>query len=177
MASPSRSSAAASSAPRLRRAYYDCRFGQLHLHNAIPAGGGFDELTSVICMHGNGESGRVFLPLLAALGVDRSLYAPDLPGAGESDPATGLEPLAAATLAIGDFVDNMRIRKFDLVARGSACAAARLIARERAAAVRRLVLVGEPAGHASDSHPVLSVPAAELDSAQLAGRIAAFLGE
>jgi hypothetical protein len=32
-------------APRLRRAYHDCRYGQLHLHNAIPAGGGFDELT------------------------------------------------------------------------------------------------------------------------------------
>ena len=25
--------------PRLRRAYYDCRYGQLHVHNAIPAGG------------------------------------------------------------------------------------------------------------------------------------------
>jgi pimeloyl-ACP methyl ester carboxylesterase len=176
VASQTRRAAAANPVPRLRRAYYDCRFGQLHLHNAIPAGGGFDELTSVICLHGTGESGRVFMSLLAALGSNRSVYAPDLPGAGESDPAPGIEPLAAATLAVGDFIDSMRIRRFDLVARESACAAARVIARERAAAVRRVVLLGEPAGRALESHPGLSVPA-DLDPGQLADRIAAFLAE
>lgn len=48
--------------PRLRRAYYDCRYGQLHLHNAIPSGGGFDELTSVLCVHGSQETARAFVP-------------------------------------------------------------------------------------------------------------------
>jgi hypothetical protein len=41
--------------------------------------------------------GRFFLPRLAALGVDRSIYAPDLPGCGESDappPDAGAEQLA-----------------------------------------------------------------------------------
>ena len=93
-------------APRLRRAYYDCRYGQLHLHNAIPGGGGFDELTSVICLHGAGETGRVFMPLLAALGEARSVYAPDLPGAGESDPAPGETAVDAAVHAVADFVDS-----------------------------------------------------------------------
>ncbi len=92
MARPSKSQDRVRPAPRLRRAYYDCRYGQLHLHNAIPGGGGFDELTPVICLHGTGETGRVFMPLLAALGEDRSVYALDLPGAGESDPAPGEPP-------------------------------------------------------------------------------------
>src|SRR4051794_21687809 len=37
--------------PRLRRAYFECRYGQLHVHNAIPAGGGFDEKTTLVCLH------------------------------------------------------------------------------------------------------------------------------
>ena len=61
--------------PRLRRAYYECRYGQLHLHNAIPSGGGFDELTTVICLHGEGQTGRVFAAALASLGRERSVYA------------------------------------------------------------------------------------------------------
>ena len=44
--------------PRLRRAYFECRYGQLHVHNAIPVGGGFDELTTLVCLHGTGSSGR-----------------------------------------------------------------------------------------------------------------------
>ena len=47
--------------PRLRRAYFECRHGQLHVHNAIPDGGGFDELTTLICLHGSAGSGRMFL--------------------------------------------------------------------------------------------------------------------
>ena len=162
-------------APRLRRAYYDCRFGQLHLHNAIPAGGGFDELTTVICLHGYGQTGRVFVPLLLPLGFERSVYALDLPGHGESDPAPGVEPVAAAAQAVGDFVDSMRIRRFDLIARAEGCAAARLLAEQRSQAVRRIVLLADPAGRPLAGHPVLAVPAVQLDAPDLAERLLGFL--
>jgi len=128
-------------APRLRRAYYDCRYGQLHLHNAIPAGGGFDELTSVICVHDAGETGRVFMPLLPILGLARSVYALDMPGAGESDPAPGETALDAAANVVTDFVDSMRIRAFDLVVRGAAAPVAARLLETHAAAVRRVVLL------------------------------------
>src|SRR3954470_19479354 len=71
--------------PRVRRGYFECRFGQLHVHNAIPPGGGFEEGTALLCLHPAGLSGRVFKGLLPQLGRDRSVYAPDLPGSGESD--------------------------------------------------------------------------------------------
>ena len=74
--------------PRLRRAYFECRHGQLHVHNAIPVGGGFDELTTLICLHGATGTGRMFLELSKQLGSSRSIYSPDLPGCGESDAAT-----------------------------------------------------------------------------------------
>lgn len=142
MARSSKSPDQARVAPRLRRAYYDCRYGQLHLHNAIPGGGGFDELTAVICLHDKGETGRVFMPLLASLGEARSVYALDLPGAGESDPAPGKDAVEAAVHAVVDFVDSMRIRSFDLVVRGAVAPAALQLLEQRGAAVRRVVVLG-----------------------------------
>lgn len=139
-------------APRLRRAYFDVRFGQLHLHNAIPAGGGFDELTSLLCVHDVGQSGRVFADVLAQLGTDRSVYAPDLPGCGESDMAAGLAFADAAVAALGDFIDDLRLRRFDLLAVGQGVHAAASLAAERGKAVRRLITLDPPAG--------LQVPAA-----------------
>jgi pimeloyl-ACP methyl ester carboxylesterase len=132
-------------APRLRRAYYDCRYGQLHIHNAIPGGGGFDELTPVICLHDSGETGHVFLGQLAALGETRSVYALDLPGAGGTDPAPGVAPAEAAVHAAGDFLDSMRIRSVDIIARGAAATAALRLLELRPDAVRRVLLVGAAA--------------------------------
>ncbi|MEO8315802.1 MAG: alpha/beta fold hydrolase [Pseudomonadota bacterium] len=160
--------------PRVRRAYYDCRYGQLHLHNAIPAGGGFDELTTVICIHGAGQTGRVFLPWLAPLGYERSVYALDLPGAGESDPAPGVSAIEAATHAVLDFVDAMRIRKFDLVAREQGCDAALKVLAQRATAVRRVVLLG-PAGGATVGPAVTSLPLAEAGQSDFGARLVSLL--
>lgn len=161
--------------PRLRRAYHECRYGQLHLHNAIPAGGGFDELTPVVCLHGAGQTGRVFLPLLAALGPERSVYALDLPGQGQSDPApAGEPPAAAAALATADFLDSMRIRRFDLIARGEGCAAARALVAERPQAVRRWVLIADvSAAPTPAALPVLRV--ADADAADLVESVQHFL--
>ncbi len=127
--------------PRLRRAYYDCRYGQLHLHNAIPSGGGFDELTSVLCVHGSDETARAFVPVLGALGLNRSVYAPDLPGYGESDPAAGQSSVEAGVNALADFLDSMRIRSVDLVARGDGAEIAQRLAMQRGAGVRRVVVL------------------------------------
>jgi len=161
------------SAPRLRRAYYECRYGQLHLHNAIPGGGGFDELTPVICLHGAGESGRAFMPVLPALGAARSVYALDLPGAGESDAAPGESAVDAAVHAVGDFVDSMRIRQFDLIARGPAAAAALKLLETRGPAVRRVVLLG--ADGVRGAPKLLLLSAAETASPQLPARLVELL--
>ena len=161
--------------PRLRRAYYECRYGQLHLHNAIPSGGGFDELTTVICLHGEGQTGRVFAAALASLGRERSVYALDLPGCGESDPAPGGDATTAACHAVADFVDAMRIRRFDLLARDSGCAAARVLAVERPQAVRRVVLLADRESRPLAGPPTLALRAADLAAADLPARFAAFL--
>jgi pimeloyl-ACP methyl ester carboxylesterase len=162
--------------PRLRRAYFDCRYGQLHVHNAIPAGGGFDELTTLLCVHGAGVTGRIFASVLAQLGSERSIYALDLPGCGETDAAPGEAALEAGVHAVGDFLDSMRIRKVDLLALGEGGAIARQLAAQRPTQVRRVVLLAEPAG----AGPPLGQPWLALDAAQSAapdrnGRLVEFL--
>lgn len=163
-------------APRLRRAYYECRYGQLHLHNAIPAGGGFDELTAILCVPGTGHTGRAFQSLLAELGYDRSIYAPDLPGTGESDPAGQTPPVEAALAALQDFLDAMRLRVVDVVALGDGAGVARQLAALRPRQVRRLVLMGEiGAGGPRPAQPTLSLSGEESAGPRRNARIAEFL--
>jgi pimeloyl-ACP methyl ester carboxylesterase len=132
---------AAADAPRLRRAYFESRFGQLHVHNAIPAGGGFDEATTLLCVHSKTTTGRVFGAVLPLLGVTRSVYAPDLPGRGESDGPSGETPAAQAAEGMLDFIDSMRFRQLDVLGAGSGAAIAIELALERPQVVRRVVLL------------------------------------
>src|ERR1700748_2139028 len=74
MAKGTVSNRTASAEPRVRRGYFECRFGQLHLHNAIPPGGGFEEGTPLLCLHHTGGSGYLFERFLAHAGRDRSVY-------------------------------------------------------------------------------------------------------
>src|SRR5262245_29789585 len=108
--------------PRLRRAYFECRYGQLHVHNAIPSGGGFDEQTTLICLHASSSTGRLFLPVSQLLGTTRSVYSPDTPGCGESDGPSAALSIAGYAEAIGDFLDSMRFRQVDLLGAHSGAA-------------------------------------------------------
>ncbi len=146
--------------PRLRRAYFECRYGQLHVHNAIPPAGGFDELTTLICLHASSTTGRVFTEFSRLLGASRSLYSPDTPGCGESDPPPEQASVTAYSEAIGDFIDSMRFRQVDLLGAHSGAALAAELAISRPKVVRRVVMVGAPALSAEQrrSYRELSVP-------------------
>jgi pimeloyl-ACP methyl ester carboxylesterase len=139
---------AALAAARIRRGYFECRYGQLHVHQAIPAGGGFEEGTPVLALHAAPFSGRMFAGLLSRIGQNRSAFAPDLPGFGASDAAATLS-LAEHTAAIGDFIELMRLRQIDVVG----CGFGALVALELAAtrpAVRRVVIAALPIADMGD---------------------------
>jgi len=138
---PSRFTAAE---PRVRRGYFECRFGQLHVHNAIPPGGGFDEATSLICVHSSPVSGRMFNLFLQAMGRDRSVYAPDLPGFGESDAPPARPTIMDYAAALGDFCDSMRFRQIDVVGHHGGALIAAELAIARPQQIRRVVLAGVP---------------------------------
>ena len=144
------------SAPRLRRAYFECRHGQLHVHNAIPSGGGFDELTTLLCLHGDSTTGRVFLEFSRLLGASRSVYSPDIPGRGESDAPPQALSMPERAEAIADFVDSMRFRQIDLLGIHEGSGVAVELALARPKVVRRIVMIGTPvSGWAAESRLAL----------------------
>ena len=128
----------------LRKMYVDCRFGQLHLHTAFPSNGGFDELTPLVCIHPSPLSGRVFRGLLADLGRDRSVYAPDLPGHGESDAPEVPPSVADYAAAVGDLLGSLRLRQVDVLGYQTGSLAAVELALARPEQVRRVILAGVP---------------------------------
>lgn len=132
--------------PRVRRGYFECRYGQLHVHNAIPSGGGFEEGTPLLCLHPSPLSGRIFQRFLGIAGVRRSVFAPDLPGFGDSDPPPARPGVAEYAAAIGDFLETMRLRQVDLLGQGFGALIATELAAARSAQVRRLILISPPLG-------------------------------
>jgi pimeloyl-ACP methyl ester carboxylesterase len=112
------------------------------VHNAIPVGGGFDELTTLICLHGSAGTGRMFLEVSRQLGSSRSIYSPDLPGCGESDASATRLSIGGFADAIADFLDSMRFRQVDLLGVGAGAAVAVELAVSRPKVVRKLYLLG-----------------------------------
>jgi pimeloyl-ACP methyl ester carboxylesterase len=128
---------------RTRRAYFDCRFGQLHVRTAFPTTGGFDEGVTLLCLHPSNLSSRTFHRFLPEIADDRSVYAPDLPGCGESDPAPSMN-LKDGAAAVADLAKDLRLRQIDLLGFGFGAGVALELAVARPELVRRLVLVAAP---------------------------------
>jgi pimeloyl-ACP methyl ester carboxylesterase len=133
---------------RTRRAYFDCRFGQLHVRTAFPTTGGFDEQVTLICLHAADATSRAFSRLATELAGVRSVYAPDLPGYGESD-SSPTRSVPDAALAIADLANDLRLRRIDLLGVQYGAEVALALAAARPELVRRLVLMGGPAADRS----------------------------
>jgi pimeloyl-ACP methyl ester carboxylesterase len=160
----------AEAGPRVRRGYFECRYGQLHVHNAIPPGGGFEEGTPLLCLHQTGGTGREFARFLAVEGRDRSVYAPDTPGFGESDAPPVRTTIADYAGAIGDFLEMMRFRQIDLLGYQAGSLIAAELAISRAKQIRRVVMVSVPALNDAERDAVRRPPAQPMeDGSHLVG--------
>ena len=133
---------------RTRRAYFDCKFGQLHVRTAFPTTGGFDEEVTLFCLHSKDGSSRTFSRFLPELADVRSVYAPDLPGCGESD-SSPMGSVADAATAISDLANDLRLRQIDLLGVQYGAEVALELAASRPELVRRLVLAGVPTAERS----------------------------
>ena len=164
----------------LRRMYVDCRYGQLHLTTAFPPSGGFDELTTLLFLHGEGGTGADFNACATLLGADRSVYAPDLPGSGASDGPAGRLTVANLAATMSDLLDQLRLREVDVVGCGRGAVVAFELAALRPRAVRRVIYAGNQHPAAMPAQPVLQLtedPEAmtQQAAAPLAQRIREFL--
>jgi pimeloyl-ACP methyl ester carboxylesterase len=146
---------------RVRRGYFECRFGQLHLHNSMPPGGGFEEGTPILCIQDLAGTGRAFAPFMALAGRDRSVYAPDLPGLGESDPAGPHATVADYAAALGDFLDTMRLRRLHVLGNRAGALIGAELALARPEQVAALVMVSVPLAAAGARHEFVPGPGAD----------------
>ncbi|HEY0780458.1 MAG TPA: alpha/beta hydrolase, partial [Gemmatirosa sp.] len=123
----------------------------------------------VLLLHGGGSVAAEMTPLLAALQPRFHVYAPDRPGCGLTDMVdyTVVAPTIAAFRAhavafVGAVLDALGLATASLVANSMGGYWALAFALAHPERVRRLVLVGEPAGsaeHAPLMQRLLGVPA------------------
>jgi pimeloyl-ACP methyl ester carboxylesterase len=147
---------AATDATKLRRLYIDCRYGQMHLTTAYPSSGGFGEASPLVFLHDEEGSGADFSECAALLGCDRSVYAPDLPGSGASDAPPGRVTASGLADAIGDLIDQLRLRAVDVFGCGRGAQVAFELAAARPQDVRRLIVAGQQPA-AATAKPLLQL--------------------
>lgn len=157
LAGPAASRAAAedarddSGATRRWRHYVPSRYGQVHVFATAPAAArGAARRPPVVCLHPSPTSGEMYADLATVLASDRSVFCPDTPGYGASDPPPRKPTIAdyggALADAIAALLAEQRPRggRIDLFGfhTGSLCALE--VALQRPDLVRRLVLSGVP---------------------------------
>ncbi|MBP6514014.1 MAG: alpha/beta fold hydrolase [Steroidobacteraceae bacterium] len=128
----------------VRREFRDSRLGQVHLRKAAPlTGAAQGARTPVVLLHQTPLSGRMFASLLPLLGTDRSVYALDTPGYGESAMPATRPTLEQYAQALGDVLESFG-EPVDLVGYHTGAGLAVELARLYPARVRRLVLIAMP---------------------------------
>ncbi len=137
--------------------YIDGRYGQLHLTAAYPSSGGFDESSPLVFLHAEDGTGADFNRCAELLGADRSVYAPDLPGSGGSDAPKGRMAVAGLALAIVDLMEQLRLRRVDLVGCGRGALVAFELAANRPQEVRRLIVAGSQQPTTAIPQPMLQL--------------------
>ncbi len=122
----------------VRRAFADGRYGQMHYRLVKPEG--VAKHVPLVFFHQSPSSGRAFEGLLAQLGKDRLVLAPDTPGFGDSDPPPGPPSIADYAAAMGDFLDAMQLGEVDLFGDHTGAKIAVELAQQRPSQIRRLIL-------------------------------------
>ena len=125
----------------VKRAYADCRFGQLHYAIIRPA---TETAVPLVCFHASPTSWRSWLSVLPEMGRDRIVIAPDSPGHGDSDRPPAPPGIADYAAAIGEALERIGIARFDALGNHTGSKVAVEVARQRPHQVRRLVLVSAP---------------------------------
>lgn len=118
------------------RGYVNLPHGQVHLRRFGDGGG-----RPVLLLHECPGSSSGLRDLAAALGTDRTVYAPDLPGIGESDPLPTPD-VASYAAALSQLLDALGLTQVDVVAEFTAAPIAIELARSAANRVHALCLDG-----------------------------------
>jgi pimeloyl-ACP methyl ester carboxylesterase len=126
---------------KVRRAYVDSRFGQLHYRIARPDGE--PSLPPLLCFHQTPQHGGEWEPLLPRLSHSRVVIAPDTPGYGNSDAPPEVQSIEALAEVMGQLADDLDlVGPIDVMGIHTGSIIATELALQRPAQVGRVVLCG-----------------------------------
>lgn len=125
----------------LWREYRDGTTGQIHVWRARPEDSDAIRRPPVLCLHMTPYSGRVYRELLAELGTDREVLAPDTPGYGASDPPPEPPRIEDYATIMLDLVEGAGLGPVDVLGYHTGSSIAIEMSVQRPDLVRRLALV------------------------------------
>ena len=130
--------------PPVRRGYFESRYGQIHVYNTMPHGGGFEEGTTLVCLHEVPMSGRTFITSSGCSGASARCMPLICRAMVNRIPLPGRPSIEEYAAVIGDFLDTMRLRQIDLLGCQVGALVAAEIAITRPQLVRRNVWISVP---------------------------------
>jgi pimeloyl-ACP methyl ester carboxylesterase len=95
----------------------------------------------LVVLHGGGGDARTWLKNISALSDNYTVYAPDLPGYGGSQPLDGTYYIPELTEFVDNFSDNLGLENFHLIGHSLGGGIALNYALEFPRKIRKLVLV------------------------------------
>ena len=152
------------------RSFVDCQYGQMHLYTLSPTEPANICRPPILCIHQTPKSSRQTLRLGRDLARDRLVYAPDLPGFGDSDPPAAPPRIEDYADCLGTLVDALKLDALDILGNHTGAMNAVELALTRCNQVRRLVLIGVPLLNEAEKSAIRAQPfpiAAERDGSHL----------
>lgn len=147
----------------MRRAYVNCRYGQLHLRTAGP------DARPLVLLHQTPSSGVEFLTFAQQLATDRRVIAFDTPGHGMSDSPPAPLSMAGYAAAFADGLEALAGGPgYDVLGCHTGAYLAAELAIARPDLIRRLILCGlafRPAAERAER--LAAAPSPALDEATM----------
>ena len=128
---------------RLERDFVTVGYGQLHFRRAEPAGAaGRSVANPVLCLHQTPSSSQVFVEFMGELASDRTVFAVDTPGLGESDLPEAPPDIEDYAKAIAEFLDAEQLTEVDIVGYHTGASIALELAARQPERIGSMMLVG-----------------------------------
>lgn len=147
---------------RVYRAYAWAQDGQIHYRRSGPEGA----RSPLLILHAAQASGAPYEKVMSDLGRERSVIAPDLPGAGMSDALIGHRGAVAQAGAMLDLVAELGLAIVDVLGVGEGGAVAVEMARQQPEVVRKIIVISAPAPEGLLSQPLLALDAPDFPGAK-----------
>ena len=126
---------------RLRKAYADGPYGQIHYRHVLPDG---PQHIPLLCLHLTPMSGAVYSNCILEMGKDRWAIAPDTPGYGGSEPPPHPVHIPEFSAAMIQLMDQLGIDQFDVMGYHTGSMTSTELARTYPDRIRKVVLISAP---------------------------------